>query len=126
MNYLASSKLLTHVYVHFNCKNGNTRHSRKFVVWDSFLNLLVNKGVGCLTVIFHCSLERYFLCEYFFFEIAGKLYNNQETIEERHRHRYEVDKAFVPELEKAGLRFVAEDETHERLEILELSGTYVI
>lgn len=55
--------------------------------------------------------------------ILRKLYDNQDSIEERHRHRYEVDKTFVPEFEKAGLRFVAEDETHERLEILELSVT---
>lgn len=60
----------------------------------------------------------------FLIQLSGKLYNNQETIEERHRHRYEVDKTFVPDLEKAGLKFVGEDDTHERLEILELSSNY--
>jgi len=54
--------------------------------------------------------------------IAKKLYGNRESISERHRHRYEVNPKYVPELEKRGLRFVGRDETGERMEILELEG----
>ncbi|XP_055949824.1 CTP synthase 1-like isoform X4 [Argiope bruennichi] len=49
-----------------------------------------------------------------------RLYGKQDLIEERHRHRYEVDKIYVEDLEKGGLNFVAHDEKEERLEILEL------
>ncbi|KAG8174437.1 hypothetical protein JTE90_014222, partial [Oedothorax gibbosus] len=52
--------------------------------------------------------------------ILWQLYGKPDSIEERHRHRYEVDKNFVPDFEKAGLKFFGEDETGERLEILEL------
>ncbi|XP_054720485.1 CTP synthase 1-A-like isoform X2 [Uloborus diversus] len=52
--------------------------------------------------------------------ILWKLYDKKQFIEERHRHRYEVNKAFVPEMERAGMKFVAEDESGERLEILEV------
>ncbi|CAL1275370.1 unnamed protein product [Larinioides sclopetarius] len=52
--------------------------------------------------------------------ILWHLYGKQDLIEERHRHRYEVDKIYVDDLEKGGLNFVAHDEKEERLEILEL------
>lgn len=54
----------------------------------------------------------------------GRLYGKQDLIEERHRHRYEVDKIYVDDLENGGLNFVAHDEKEERLEILELPGYY--
>ncbi|KAM3567351.1 hypothetical protein VYU27_010501, partial [Nannochloropsis oceanica] len=41
-------------------------------------------------------------------------------VDERHRHRYEVNPDIVPELEAAGLRFVGRDETGQRMEVLEL------
>ena len=41
-------------------------------------------------------------------------------VDERHRHRYEVNPDIVPELEAAGLRFVGKDETGQRMEVLEL------
>ncbi|XP_075231690.1 CTP synthase isoform X2 [Lycorma delicatula] len=46
----------------------------------------------------------------------------KDRIEERHRHRYEVNPEFVSQLEAAGLKFVAKDEQKERMEILELKG----
>ncbi|PVU87664.1 hypothetical protein BB559_001712 [Furculomyces boomerangus] len=50
-----------------------------------------------------------------------KLYNSEEIIYERHRHRYEVNPERVEILEKNGLKFVARDaETGNRMEILEL------
>lgn len=36
-------------------------------------------------------------------------------VHERHRHRYEVNPAYVERLDKAGLRFVGKDETGERM-----------
>ncbi|GIX90038.1 CTP synthase 1 [Caerostris extrusa] len=53
--------------------------------------------------------------------LCKHLYEKRDLIEERHRHRYEVDKIYVEQLEKGGLNFVAHDEKEERLEILELS-----
>ncbi|KAK7601687.1 hypothetical protein V9T40_009128 [Parthenolecanium corni] len=44
----------------------------------------------------------------------------KDVIEERHRHRYEVNKNYVKVLEESGLHFVATDETKQRMEILEL------
>ena len=44
----------------------------------------------------------------------------EQYIDERHRHRYEVNPEMVEELEAAGLRFVGRDETGVRMEIVEL------
>lgn len=41
-------------------------------------------------------------------------------INERHRHRYEVNPAYVERVSKADLQFVGKDESGERMEILEL------
>jgi len=50
-----------------------------------------------------------------------QLYGNAEQVNERHRHRYEVNPAMVAELQKHGLRFVGKDvETGQRMEIVEL------
>ena len=52
---------------------------------------------------------------------AAKLYQQEMYIDERHRHRYEVNPSMVPELEAEGLQFVGRDETGERMEIVELT-----
>ena len=52
--------------------------------------------------------------------IAAKLYQAERYIDERHRHRYEVNPTLVPQMEEAGLRFVGKDETGQRMEIVEL------
>uniref|UniRef100_A0A1B6K2K2 CTP synthase n=1 Tax=Homalodisca liturata TaxID=320908 RepID=A0A1B6K2K2_9HEMI len=49
-----------------------------------------------------------------------QLYGNQDSIEERHRHRYEVNKEYTERFEESGLRFVGVDESGDRMEILEL------
>ena len=46
----------------------------------------------------------------------------QATIEERHRHRYEVNPKYVPDLEKAGMKFVGRDEDNERMEVSSKEG----
>lgn len=52
--------------------------------------------------------------------VMRKLYGNRNVIYERHRHRYEVNPKYVPELEKHGMKFVGQDEMGERMEIFEL------
>ncbi|OBA27525.1 CTP synthase [Hanseniaspora valbyensis NRRL Y-1626] len=57
-------------------------------------------------------------------EFAGskiqKIYGGFDSVEERHRHRYEVNPELIPKLEPKGLKFVGKDETLIRCEILEL------
>nr|CAG4636935.1 EOG090X04HX [Ceriodaphnia reticulata]SVE72876.1 EOG090X04HX [Ceriodaphnia reticulata] len=49
-----------------------------------------------------------------------KLYGNVGAIDERHRHRYEVNPQLVDKIEAAGLHFVGRDESETRMEIMEL------
>lgn len=49
-----------------------------------------------------------------------KLYGGVDSVFERHRHRYEVNPDYVPQIEKMGLRFVGKDEQKMRMEIIEL------
>uniref|UniRef100_A0A0D3DF62 CTP synthase n=2 Tax=Brassica oleracea var. oleracea TaxID=109376 RepID=A0A0D3DF62_BRAOL len=51
---------------------------------------------------------------------SAKLYGNRSFVDERHRHRYEVNPAMVPRLESAGLTFPGKDESGQRMEIVEL------
>jgi CTP synthase len=48
------------------------------------------------------------------------LYGGGASFTERHRHRYEVNPELVEELEKAGLHFIAKDESGKRMEAFEL------
>ncbi|KAG6765543.1 hypothetical protein POTOM_029589 [Populus tomentosa] len=51
---------------------------------------------------------------------SAKLYGNASFVDERHRHRYEVNPDMVPQFENAGLSFVGRDETGQRMEVIEL------
>ncbi|XP_059656198.1 uncharacterized protein LOC132303108 isoform X2 [Cornus florida] len=51
---------------------------------------------------------------------SAKLYGNRSFIDERHRHRYEVNPDMVAQLENAGLSFTGKDESGQRMEIIEL------
>ena len=51
--------------------------------------------------------------------LTAQLYGDTE-VDERHRHRYEVNIDKVPELEAKGLKFVGRDTTGERMEVIEL------
>ncbi|RDY04459.1 CTP synthase, partial [Mucuna pruriens] len=51
---------------------------------------------------------------------SAKLYGCKSFIDERHRHRYEVNPDLVARLENAGLSFTGKDETGLRMEIVEL------
>lgn len=48
------------------------------------------------------------------------MYGGAATINERHRHRYEVNPEYVDRLEKAGLNFIGKDDTGNRMEVVEL------
>ncbi|KAH9941191.1 CTP synthase [Epithele typhae] len=49
-----------------------------------------------------------------------KLYGGAPKIWERHRHRYEVNPAYIEQLAASGLSFVGKDERGERMQVLEL------
>ena len=51
-----------------------------------------------------------------------RLYGGADYVDERHRHRYEVNPELIDEIEKQGLVYVGKDETGERCEIMELEG----
>lgn len=51
-----------------------------------------------------------------------QLYGNVDKIEERHRHRYEVNPEYVAQLEAKGLKFVGHDSEQTRMEIIELEN----
>lgn len=54
-----------------------------------------------------------------------KLYGGVDFVDERHRHRYEVNPKFVEEIErKQEMIFIGKDEKHERMSILELKSIY--
>jgi CTP synthase len=57
--------------------------------------------------------------------ITAKLYQKELFIDERHRHRYEVNPEMVEWLERAGLRFVGKDETGRRMEVMSISCSFL-
>lgn len=54
--------------------------------------------------------------------ILRKLYGNVPFIEERHRHRYEVNPKMISQFEQKGLNFVGQDVDGKRMEIVELAN----
>jgi CTP synthase len=49
-----------------------------------------------------------------------RLYGGVSHVDERHRHRYEVNPDLIEKIEAAGLIYVGKDETGQRCEIMEL------
>lgn len=54
--------------------------------------------------------------------ILRKLYGDVPFIEERHRHRYEVNPNLISQFEQKGFNFVGQDVDGERMEIIELAS----
>lgn len=54
--------------------------------------------------------------------ITKELYGNVDFVEERHRHRYEVNPSLTQYFEERGLHFVGQDVDGERMEIVELEN----
>lgn len=52
--------------------------------------------------------------------VLWKLYGRKDFVEERHRHRYEVNPDYVKDLEAQGMRFVGHSTDGQRMEIMEL------
>jgi CTP synthase len=48
------------------------------------------------------------------------LYDGADVIEERHRHRYEVNPEYVDRLMEAGMAFIGKDESGKRMSVFEL------
>ncbi|CAL1148815.1 unnamed protein product [Cladocopium goreaui] len=53
--------------------------------------------------------------------LASSLYGGQQRVMERHRHRYEFNIAYKERMESKGLIFSGQDETKERMDIIEMS-----
>jgi CTP synthase len=49
------------------------------------------------------------------------MYGGADVIEERHRHRYEVNPEYIEELEKSGLAITSLDDQGVRVESIELN-----
>ncbi|KAL8426403.1 hypothetical protein Efla_006755 [Eimeria flavescens] len=54
--------------------------------------------------------------------LTAKLYDLEPVVDERHRHRFEVNPVYVQQLEAKGMRFVGQDERGQRMEIAELQN----
>ncbi|XP_042345113.1 CTP synthase 1-like isoform X1 [Plectropomus leopardus] len=52
--------------------------------------------------------------------VLRKLYGHVEYVDERHRHRFEVNPELIVHFEKKGLKFVGHDMEGERMEVIEL------
>jgi len=52
--------------------------------------------------------------------LTCRLYGGATAFDERHRHRYEVNMAYVKQFEENGMNFVGRDTSGERMEVLEL------
>ncbi|KAL5136503.1 CTP synthase [Glycine soja] len=73
--------------------------------------------------IMNCVVENFntlLICALTFCMFLIARYGNSEYVDERHRHRYEVNPDVIETLEEAGLKFVGKDESGKRMEILEL------
>jgi len=54
--------------------------------------------------------------------MTRRLYGGNAQVDERHRHRYEVNPDLISKIESQGLVYVGKDETGQRCEIFELEG----
>lgn len=68
----------------------------------------------------HCCDGNLFVFLHFIF--PEKLYGSPKSVDERHRHRYEINPTYVERLEEKGLKFVGTDEDKQRMEIVELEN----
>jgi len=53
--------------------------------------------------------------------ITKQLYRNADFVDERHRHRWEVNPQLTHYFEERGMNFVGQDEDGERMEVVELA-----
>lgn len=55
---------------------------------------------------------------------ASKIYKNKLSVQERHRHRYEVSPDYIEKIEEHGMIFSGRDISEKRMEIVELNEQY--
>ncbi|KAL5136502.1 CTP synthase [Glycine soja] len=70
--------------------------------------------------IMNCVVENFntlLICALTFCMFLIARYGNSEYVDERHRHRYEVNPDVIETLEEAGLKFVGKDESGKRMEV---------
>ena len=56
--------------------------------------------------------------------VVKKLYGGANTVDERHRHRYEVNPEYIEQFEQAGMKFVGRSDDNQRMEIIELESKF--
>lgn len=74
--------------------------TKKFKLWTHH-----DRKLGLTYTLNYCHL---LIKTFYWFTncISEQLYGHRDYIEERHRHRYEVNPTYVEQLDKAGLRIV--------------------
>ncbi len=72
---------------------------------------ITNKGGTMRLGSYACNIQKN--------SLAHKIYSKTK-IDERHRHRYEVNNVFLEKLEKAGLKFSGKNAKYDLVEIIEL------
>ncbi|RIB24057.1 CTP synthase [Gigaspora rosea] len=75
--------------------------------------------LGMRSTIFKDDTEKWSITRKLY-EVTGFMAVGKQSIEERHRHRYEVNPTYISKLEEKGMHFVGRDEKGERMEIMEL------
>ncbi|KAG5125791.1 hypothetical protein JHK82_026626 [Glycine max] len=94
--------------------------------WDGLMSMKIRTGSEFSeygSEIMNCVVENFntlLICALTFCMFLIARYGNSEYVDERHRHRYEVNPDVIETLEEAGLKFVGKDESGKRMEILEL------
>jgi CTP synthase len=80
---------------------------------DCLLSKIISSWI---TFVGFCNNLNFSLC------CSEKLYGNVEAVDERHRHRYEVNPTVVGDLEAAGMLFPGQSEDGNRMEVMELAS----
>ncbi|KAF0419855.1 CTP synthase [Gigaspora margarita] len=75
--------------------------------------------LGMRSTIFKDGTEKWSITRKLY-EVSGFMAVGKRSIEERHRHRYEVNPTYISKFEEKGMHFVGRDEKGERMEIMEL------
>ncbi|KAK4904088.1 CTP synthase ura7 [Elasticomyces elasticus] len=91
----------------------STQHMIKFMPEIDAKTMGGNMRLGLRPTIFQKDSE---------WSKMRKLYGSASSINERHRHRYEVNPEHVDKLAAAGLPFIGKDDKGERMEIIELKN----
>ncbi|CAG8524226.1 30653_t:CDS:10 [Racocetra persica] len=87
----------------------------------SLIHLGGTMRLGMRSTIFQDGTEKWSITRKLY-EASNFIAVGKKHIDERHRHRYEVNPEYISALEEKGMHFVGRDETGKRMEIMELKG----